>query len=134
MKSTLLPSRSALLFVLTGGLTTLLHLGVAIAMVERFGLDPLAANLVGWLASFPLSLLGHLRLTFRAADAPLWRSARRFFLVSAAGFTVNEVSYFVLLRLSGLGYALALAVVLACVAAASYQLSRRWAFLGKTST
>jgi putative flippase GtrA len=60
----------------------------------------------------------------------LWRAARRFFVVSAAGFCVNEVTYAVLLRVSGWRYDIVLGFVLIAVAVITYLVSSRWAFLG----
>ena len=51
-----------------------------------------------------------------------------FFALSAAGFTINEAVYALLLHWSGLRYDLVLAGVLVAVAGGTYVLSRHWAF------
>ena len=48
---------------------------------------------VGWLVAFAVSFIGHYRLTFRHSRIPWTIAIRRFFLVSAAGFLVNESAY-----------------------------------------
>jgi hypothetical protein len=60
----------------------------------------------------------------------LWRAARRFFGVSAAGFATNELTYALLLQWSSLRYDVVLALVLVGVAVITYLLSSRWAFRG----
>jgi len=116
-------------FVAVGTLAAGVHWCVVVALVETLALAPLAANVGGWLVAFGVSFTGHHRLTFRDHAAPVARSALRFFAVSAAGFAVNEAMFAWLLGHSGLPYALLLALVLVAVAAATYLLSRHWAFL-----
>ena len=83
---------------------------------------------MGWLTAFVCSFFGHHLTTFSDAQAPMGRAARRFFAVSALGFAANQAAYVLLLRLSGLRYDLALALVLVGVAVVTYLLGRRWAF------
>jgi putative flippase GtrA len=118
-------------FVAVGCAAAAVHLGVVIALVDGFGQLPLAANIVGWLVAFVVSFSGHWLLTFRAQQAPLWRAARRFFTVSAAGFAANELAYALLLQWSAWRYDVVLAMVLIAVAVITYLLSSRWAFRGK---
>lgn len=122
------PRFRPLLFVAVGCLAALVHWGVVVTLVDRVGWAPPAANVPGWLVAFLVSFSGHLRLTFRDAASPWWRAARRFFLVSATGFAINQSAYVLLLKLGGLNYRLSLALVLAGVAALTYWASRRWAF------
>lgn len=117
-------------FVAVGCIAAAVHLGVVVLLVSGFGQPPLAANVVGWLVAFCFSLTGHWLLTFRSQRSPLWRAARRFFAVSAAGFGANELAYAALLQWTGLRYDLVLALVLVAVAVITYLLSSRWAFLG----
>jgi len=117
-------------FVAVGCAAALAHLGVVVVLVSRHGQLPLVANVVGWLVAFTVSFAGHWLLTFRSQQAPLWRAARRFFGVSAAGFAANELAYALLLHWSRLRYDLVLALVLVGVAVITYLLSSRWAFLG----
>ena len=117
-------------FVAVGCAAALTHLGVVVVLVSRHGQLPLAANVIGWLAAFIVSFAGHWLFTFRSQQAPLWRAARRFFGVSAAGFATNEFAYALLLQWSSWRYDLVLALVLVGVAVITYLLSSRWAFLG----
>lgn len=114
-------------FVAVGCAAAALHWTVVVALVDG-GMRPLLANPIGWFVAFWLSWAGHQWLTFAHAEASLRRSLPRFALVSFAGFIVNEAAYAVLLHRTGLGYALALAIVLAAVAVATWLASRGWAF------
>jgi putative flippase GtrA len=117
-------------FIAVGCTAAAVHLGVVIALVSGLGQLPLAANIVGWLVAFCVSFSGHWLLTFRAQRAPVWRAARRFFSVSAAGFAANELAYAVALQWSALRYDIVLAIILVAVAVITYLLSSRWAFRG----
>lgn len=120
-------------FVAVGGAAAAVHLGLVKLLVEQAGLTPLRANVLGWLLAFVVSFSGHRGLTFRAQRAPLLRSAGRFFIVSAAGFGVNQAAYALLLHASRLRYDWALAVVLVGVAALTFILGRFWAFKGSAA-
>jgi putative flippase GtrA len=115
-------------FVLVGAAAAATHMAVVVVLVESLGWAPLAANVAGWMLAFFVSFGGHYRLTFSGSGAALWPAARRFALISFGGFVANQAAYAVLLRFSGLNYALGLFLVLLGVAAATFVLSRWWAF------
>lgn len=115
-------------FIAVGSAAAAVHLATVVALVRWGGWSPAVANVVGWLVAFLCSFFGHHLTTFRAARAPMGRAARRFFAVSALGFAVNQAAYALLLRLSGLRYDIALALVLVGIAVMTYLLGRRWAF------
>lgn len=117
-------------FVVVGCAAAAVHFGVVLALVERGAWPPLLANGVGWAVAFGVSFAGHRLFTFREQRAPLGRSAQRFLAVSAIGFAVNEAAYALLLGWGGLGYGVALALVLIGVAVFTYWVGRHWAFLG----
>lgn len=111
-----------------GCAAAVVHLAVVVTLVSQAGMTPLASNVCGWLLALGLSFAGHHGLSFRRHGSPMRRAAARFFIISAAGFLLNEAAYAVLLRWSALRYDLGLALVLVAVAGATYWLSRHWAF------
>ena len=118
-------------FIVVGCAAAAVHLGRVMALVGQLGAAPLLANVVGWLVAFIVSFSGHYLLTFRGSQAPLARAAGRFFLISAAGFAVNELAYALALRWGGLRYDITLAALLVLIAVLTFIASRRWAFIGK---
>jgi putative flippase GtrA len=115
-------------FIVVGTAAAAVHLCTVVALVRWGGWSPVLANVLGWLTAFVCSFFGHHFTTFSDAQAPIGRAARRFFAVSALGFATNQAAYVLLLRLSGLRYDLALALVLVGIAVLTYLLGRRWAF------
>ena len=115
-------------FIAVGSLAAAVHLATVVSLVRWGGWSPAVANVAGWLVAFLCSFFGHQLTTFSDAQAPMGRAARRFFAISALGFAVNQGAYLLLLRLPGLRYDVALALVLVGIAVMTYLLSRRWAF------
>ncbi len=119
-------------FVIVGASAALTHWLVAVLCVSAFGLHPLLTNVLGWLVAFLVSFAGHFQLTFRHQKAPLWQAARRFFIVSAIGFSINETAYAWLLQVSALRYDVLLALILIAIALLTFILGKAWAFRRKT--
>lgn len=119
-------------FVAVGCTAAATHWLVVVAVVDHVGLAPLLANLVGWLVAFGVSFWGHYQLTFKHQRAPLAQASVRFFAVSALGFSVNELAYAFLLRVTTLRYDLLLALILIGIAIMTFILGRFWAFRHKT--
>lgn len=115
-------------FVAVGSAAAAVHLSMVVALVRWGGWSPELSNVVGWLTAFACSFCGHHFTTFGDAGAPVARAARRFFVVSALGFSINQLAYVLLLRLTGLRFDVALALVLVGIAVMTYFLGRRWAF------
>jgi putative flippase GtrA len=119
------------LFLAVGCAAAATHWGVVVLAVSTAAMQPLVANVAGWLVAFIVSFFGHYRLTFRHQHAPLARAARRFFAVSALGFCVNELAYAWLLQVTRLRYDVLLALILIGIAGMTFILGRFWAFRRK---
>ena len=120
--------REVFWFVAVGCAAAATHWLVAVACVDGLGFSPLIANLIGWLVAFIVSFSGHYWLTFRHQAKALLVSLRRFFLVSASGFAINELSYAWLLTATAIRYDILLAIILVAIAFLTFLLSRLWAF------
>lgn len=115
-------------FVMVGCAAAATHWAVVVITVSGLNLAPLLANVVGWLIAFAVSFGGHYTLTFRHQKAPLGRALRRFFMVSALGFAINEAAYAWLLHATRLRYDILLALILIAIAVMTFILGRLWAF------
>lgn len=115
-------------FIAVGCGAAVTHWAVAMLCVVQLALAPLLANVAGWVVAFGVSFGGHYHLTFRDHNQPFWLAARRFFLVSLAGFLVNESAYAVALKHLNLRYDILLAIILAAMAVITFIVSRYWAF------
>jgi putative flippase GtrA len=121
--------RQIAIFIAVGSTAALTHLAVVASVVELFGLQPLAANVAGFCAGFFVSFSGHARWTFPIAPGRRAAARVRFFAVACTGFVLNQTAYAAALHLFGERYYLpVLAAVLLAVAAATFLLSKLWAF------
>jgi putative flippase GtrA len=117
------------IFIAVGGAAAFTHLSVVAAVVETLHLHPLAANVIGFGIAFFVSFGGHARWTFPIGREHFAAARSRFFLVAFAGFALNQTAYAWALHIVGPDYYLpALAAVLLGVAAATFLLSKLWAF------
>lgn len=119
-------------FVFVGCAAAATHWLVAVGCVVVWLLPPLVANVLGWLVAFVVSFSGHYRLTFRHQRKSLVVACRRFFVVSATGFLINELSYAWLLQVTAIPYDLLLGAILVAIAVLTFVVSRFWAFRYRT--
>lgn len=108
-----------------------MHWLSVVLLVRHAGLAPLAANPLGWFVALWVSWSGHHRLSFAGSGAAAAHTLPRFAAVSLAGFVANQAAYALLLHGTGLGYGVALAIVLALIALLTWLASRHWAFAGR---
>ncbi len=121
--------RQIAIFIAVGSAAALTHLTVVAIVVELFGLNPLAANVIGFGVAFLVSFSGHARWTFPLSLERYAAARTRFFAVACTGFVLNQAAYAEALHLFGSRYYLpALAAVLVGVAVATFLLSKLWAF------
>jgi putative flippase GtrA len=121
--------RQLFIFAGVGAAAAVTHLAVVALLVEGCAIAPLAANVAGFLVAFLVSFGGHSRWTFPVRADRLAVARTRFFSVALTGFILNQTAYAEVLSLVGPRYYLpALAAVLLGVAAATFALSKLWAF------
>ena len=117
-------------FVVVGAMAAAVHLLVVMALVRWLGWLPLAANPCGWLVAFWVSFVCHYGWTFKGSHLTAAASVKRFFVLSAGGFVVNEALYAAALRWSEFRFDGLLAAVLIVMAVLTFVASRLWAFPG----
>jgi putative flippase GtrA len=111
-------------FALVGLLATAVHLAVAAAVLALAPQSSeFAATLIAFLIAFYVSLIGHRRYTFGHAG-----DARKFFLVAAGGFALNNSLLGGLLGATALDGFAAVAIATLAVPVLTYAGSRLWVF------
>jgi putative flippase GtrA len=116
------------LFVIVGCVAAATHWLVAVACIALLDVRPFLANFVGWAVAVFVSFSGHYLLTFRQQKKSLGPAIRRFLVISASGFAINELAFVSLLKLTTIPYYLLLAIILLAIAALTFVFSRYWAF------
>lgn len=121
--------QSLALFAAVGVAAAVVHLSVVWALVGQWSMPALLANPLGFFVAFWVSFFGHRHGSFKADEPhPISRTLPRFALVAIVGFIGNELLYAALLIWTPLPYTVALFIVIAIVAVATYLSSRFWAF------
>lgn len=119
-------------FIIVGCAAAATHWLVAVCCIALLNLLPSLANLVGWSIAVVVSFSGHYWLTFRHQQKALGSAIRRFLIISASGFAINEFAFVSLLRLTDIPYYVLLALILIAIAFLTFVFSRYWAFSDKS--
>jgi putative flippase GtrA len=115
---------------ITGGLASLVNIGIYHAGVKLFGTDPNLAWTIGFLGAAVAGYLVHSRWSFKGHGNrdDVWRNSSRFFVVSLISFALNSFWVWVLVRHFALPlwapYPFALGVTPLLV----FWLNRQWVF------
>jgi putative flippase GtrA len=121
--------RQVFFFLAVGSAAAFTHMGIVVLLVEAFGWDATLSNVAGFLVAFSVSFNGHARFTFPQPPEQRADACRRFIIIALTSFTLNQLSYSYALTLFGPRlYLPILFVVLLCVAAFTFTMSRYWAF------
>ena len=114
-------------FAGVGGLATLAHVLVALAVQAALPVTPQEANLAGFAAGVAVSYTGHARVTF---GAPLRSRSQfaRFVILSLLGLGASSLTVQVTTGLLGWGFGAAMATVAVIVPACTYLAMRFWVF------
>jgi putative flippase GtrA len=114
-------------FGLVGGLATLIHAVLFVALMETAGLGPMAANVGAYAVAVFVSYFGNFRWTFGAAR-PEVGSFLRFCVATAAGFVLNTAAIWAIMDLYGLPYPYTLPVIAGVTPVVVFALNRAWSF------
>ncbi len=117
------------IFIAVGCAAAAVHFAVVLAAVETLALHPLAANAIAFGVAFVVSFGGHSRWTFPIGQEQHASARMRFFAVALTGFVINQTAYAWALHIFGKDYyQIILPPVILGVAAATFFLSKLWAF------
>jgi putative flippase GtrA len=119
--------RELAIFGMVGAAATAAQAAIALWTHARMGLQPVAANGLGYVCSCSVSYLGNAWLTFRrpALHGPTFA---RYVGVSIAGLVVSEGLTFLCADLLGWPFAFALIPVVTLAPLLSFVLSKTYAF------
>lgn len=115
-------------FTVIGALAAAVHYIVAVTLESGFAMAPAWANVIGFGCAFPVSYIGHSKLSFAHHTASHRTSFPRFLAIALSGFIGNQVLLLSLLAWFGLPFWIMLALVMVIIAFLTYIFSRYWAF------
>jgi putative flippase GtrA len=115
-------------FGLVGSLAAVTQLTIVMVLVEFGLLQPLAANILGFMIAFQVSYWGHRHWTFNATNVQHSVAAPRLFLIASSGFIANELFYYIMMTTFHFPYIPALLVVLTILPFITFVTSKFWVF------
>ncbi len=113
----------------TGGCSTLTHVGVLFLLVEAIHAWPVAASAAGFVASIAVSYTLQRYWVFRSAQSHLTAGAK-FLAVTAVAFGVNTVTLMLGTEVFALPYQPVQLVALVLIPIVNYALNATWTFRG----
>lgn len=117
-------------YALTGGLASIVNIGLYWVLATRGGLNPNMAWAIGFLAAVLVGYVVHSRWSFRGhgrRDNP-WRTVSRFFIISLVSFTLNSLWVWLLVTHLNWPVWSPYPLVLGATPLAVFWLNRRWVF------
>jgi len=116
-------------YALTGGLATIVNIGVYWVLARR-GMDPNAAWTLGYIAAVLVGYVVHSRWSFRGHGRRdnLARTGGRFVIVSLVSFGLNSLWVWLCVRALGLPIWSPYPLVLGVTPLVVFALNRRWVF------
>jgi putative flippase GtrA len=115
-------------FSAVGGLATVVHIGVAMVAVAAAGANPTVGAMIGFVAAFLVSYLGHFRFTF-AVSGRYRDYLLKFAVSSLASFFLSTGAVWVTTAILGIDYKPALIALAIIVPVCNYLVNRFWVFL-----
>lgn len=115
-------------FGIVGVAATLVHMLVALVLLNLFAMAPLPANIIGFCAAFLVSFGGHSYWTFRGHDAA-WKTAiARLLIVAVISFLLNNGTLWLLVEKSPLSDSVSIIIAILVVPPLTYLMSKFWVF------
>lgn len=120
-------------FGVIGIISTVIHLGTALALRELTSLAPLAANLGGFVCAVMFSYFGHAKLTFRQGA---WQGEQftRFAITALSALSVSSLITWWMTDRMGASFALAMLLVGAVVPVVNFIVLKLWVFENRPSS
>jgi putative flippase GtrA len=117
-------------YALTGGLASIVNIGVYQLLASRFALDPNLAWTLGFAAAVAVGYVTHSRWSFRGHGKRdnLARTGGRFVIVSLISFGLNSLWVWLLVSFFGLPLWAPYPLVLGLTPLIVFTLNRKWVF------
>lgn len=116
-------------FGIVGLSAAVVHAGVALGLLQLLQLPPMLSNIGGFLIAFAVSFTGHNAWSFRSEEeTQTGKRMRRFFVLAAAGFLLNNGALAALLKFTPLPDAAGIIIAIFVVPPLTFIGSRLWAF------
>ena len=114
-------------YCVVGGIGTIVHFGLTIALVEALGAGPVVATAVGFVGALLVSFALNRRFVFAFAG-PVAPSLARYVVVSLTGFALNVAIMAGVVDVLRADYRWGLALVVLIIPLVNFTMNARWTF------
>ncbi|MBV9575590.1 MAG: GtrA family protein [Gammaproteobacteria bacterium] len=114
-------------FAIVGLMAAAVHFGTVVSLVQVEMLQPLIANIFGFVLAFQVSYWGHRLWTFYDTSALHRTALPKLFFVQILNLAANETLFYIFLLLH-LPYTIALLIVLMILPLFTFAASKWWVF------
>jgi putative flippase GtrA len=114
-------------FSLVGILAGVVHILVAVILIEYGGIAVMFANLIAFLCGFSVAFSGHYHYSFRCS-ARYRQALVRYFTISGSGFLINNLLLLALVNSGYLGDVVSMILAAGVIPLVSFTASRLWGF------
>lgn len=118
------------LYALAGGAATLIHYVVLLALVETASFAAAPAAVIGALCGAIVGFMLNHKVTFANTKVNARRAVGRFMATAAAGTAASGAIVWFCVHLLNWHYLVAQAVATVLLLVVTYQINRRWSFVG----
>jgi putative flippase GtrA len=119
-------------FSIIGGLATLVHVLILLALVETLSYDPVFSTPLAFCVAVFVSYFGNFKWTFAAKDRAIARFPK-FVVIQFVGLGMNTAIMYAVYDLARLDYRIGVAFAVVVVPVVVFVLQRIWTFSGRTS-
>lgn len=120
--------RQLIRFGMVGATAATVHFSLVIFFVEIGQLQPLVANVIGFVVAFQVSYWGHRYWTFHGTSALHRVALPKLLLVASSGFAANESLFYLFTVSLNLPYPIALFIILSILPIINFTLGKFWVF------
>ncbi len=120
-------SRRIFCFFVVGGMAALLHVGIAVGLVEYWDFGILLANLIGFLVAVNISFWGHYKWTFQSSTC-IKNTYTRFFKIATLAFMISNVLLIFFVEANLVSDSAAIVVANLIIPISSFVINKTWTF------
>jgi putative flippase GtrA len=114
-------------YATVGAIATLIYMGMLVALVEVFGLDPVWSSVISFIFILIGSYFANQNWTFRSGRGHLY-SLPRYIAVSLSGLSLNTGIMYVTVNILGWWYIFGQVVAIFVVPLSNFLLNFYWSF------
>ena len=126
-KAHAITKKSATLYLVGGGISTVIHYAISCFLHYFFNMQPLATNAIAFFVSLIFSFSWHKRFTFES-DVKIHSGYAKFCLIGLAGLVCSQIIMWLTYHVLGIGFLYSQLIAIIILPPITYVLNHNWTF------